>query len=130
MILDDLADHLATAVPTIGLIVKGTMPATPHVGLSLMEYGGSAPDLGFGMQGIKHEHASVQLMTRGAPDDYDEPRTRIESAFQALSKIQGLTINGVFYLLVKPKQSPYLFARDDSKRVRFVVNFSVDKEPS
>ena len=78
----------------------------------------------------KHEHPSIQLMVRGVPDDYETPRLVIERAYHEMAKIQGMTLSGVNYLFVRPKQAPFLMARDDSKRIRFAVNFSVDKEPS
>ena len=130
MLLDEVHNYLAGLSPTLGLIVKGTMPATPDVCLSLFEYGGAPANMGFNVAGVQHEMPGLQVVTRGAPEDYVEPRNRIERAYQALAKIQGSTVQGTQYLMVKPQQAVFLLDRDESKRVRFVVNFLCEKEPS
>ena len=129
-LLDELAAYLATVSPSLGLIVKGSMPATSDVCLSLQEYGGAPPTTGFGTPGLQYEMPGVQILARGVAHDYQEPRARIERAYQALAKVQGTTLSGTKYLMVRPQQSPFLLERDGNERCVFAVNCLAEKEPS
>ena len=64
MLLDEVHNYLAGLSPTLGLIVKGTMPATPDVCLSLFEYGGAPANMGFNVAGVQHEMPGLQVVTR------------------------------------------------------------------
>jgi hypothetical protein len=137
MILDEIAAYLSNVSGLSGVtIVKGLMPATPDVVLSLHEYGGSPPIQGFGVPGIQHEMPGVQVRVRGprpgtgGSHEYTTPRTVMETAYQALSQIQGATLSGTFYLMAHPQQSPFILERDENARVVFAVNVLFEKELS
>ena len=131
MLRDEIAAYLATVSPSLGLIKVGPLPATPDVCIAVGGYGGAPPTHGFGTLGIQYEEPGVQLLVRGAPHDSVEPEARAQRVYQAMAKIQGMTLSGTKYLMVRPQQSPFELKRDDQDtRVVFAANFLCEKEPS
>ncbi len=144
MLLDEAAAYLAGAVNGIGtyvasgvlpagvepLLLKGSLPSQPDKVLVLREYSAAPSDLGFGVPGIQFEYAGLQLVARGAPNDYEEPRLRIYRAYQEGAKVQARTLSGVQHLLWSPGPPPVPLDRDASNRFIFVCNFIVQKRPS
>jgi hypothetical protein len=129
-------DELAAFFETQSLGVRGSslfvghLPDTPDLVLVVYEYGGNPPLHGFGMSGLQYEEPAVQIVTRGVPKDYAEPRARIESAYRLLATVQGMTLSGTSYLFCAPQQSPFLFNRDQKDRVLFAVNAVCQKKLS
>ena len=133
-VLDNLSANLVVN-PDLAL-VAGTnffladLPALPDVATVLREYGGSAPDLRFGRAAIAVEHLRVQVVCRGAADDYTGPRARAEKVYKALVAIQAATLSGVFYHGVYPQQAPFPIRRDQLGRWEIGFNVQIDKEPN
>jgi hypothetical protein len=131
--LDEIATRVATAIGgTVGTnVFKGSMPNDPDACVAVYEYGGRAADHGFGVvTKVQHEHPAVQVLVRGIADDYSTPRTTAETIRNSLAQVQATTLSGVFYLLITPAQSPFLFKRDENERVYIACNYNCDKEPS
>lgn len=126
MLLEDIMDRLSTL--GLGLIVKGQLPATPDIAIGVMEYGGAAPNTGFGFAGLQDEMPGVQIKARGVKNDYFTPRTVIQDIYKDLPKVQGTALLGTMYRMIKPVQTPFLFERDQSERCVFMVNFLCEKE--
>jgi hypothetical protein len=132
-VIDELAAYVAANVAghTLGTnFFKGLLPDTPDLATALYEYGGSPADLGFGTPGMKSENPSVQVVTRGAPGDYTTPRARIEAVYKQLARVQGQTLSGAYYRIIRPMQSPFPLEIDAANRKKFVVNFTIEKEMS
>lgn len=98
--------------------------------LCVRPFGGAGPEFGLGNPGIRREMPAIQILTRGIPFDSDEPETRIQKAFQALPKIQGMLVGGVYYEMIWPQQSPFVFENDAKNRVVWICNFVIKKDVS
>ena len=136
--LDELGAYLVTESVVTGIGPKGTaprlfydrLPDTPDYCMALIETGGTAPDMGYGIAGIQFEKPGVQMVTRGVKDDAQTPRTLIQSGFSKFSEIRAEALSGTTYLTVLPSQSPFSLTPDEKGRPRFSVNFAIDKEPT
>lgn len=128
----ELATYLADqGLGTVGTdLHMGWMPNEPDVSGAVYEYGGERAEHGFGTPGVKFENPSVQVVFRGAPQDYEGPRAKAETAFLKLAEVQARELSGTRYLIVRPKQSPFEMKRDEAMRVYIACNFDVRKEPS
>lgn len=106
------------------------MPATPDVIGVLNEYGGLPPEGAFGVVGVKYENPSVQLVFRGAPNDYAGPMAKARTAWAALAGIQPGAIPGgsTVFLTVVPQQSPFSLGQDENNRYEIACNFYSMKE--
>ena len=136
-LLDELGAYLVTesVVTAIGegtdpVVFYERLPPDPDYCLALIERGGTAPDMGFGIAGIQFEHPSVQVIARGVKDDAQTPRTLIESAFTKLAEIKAEALSGTNYLLVEPMQSPTDLTADENGRPRYSFNVAITKELS
>lgn len=122
---------LAAGIGLTAAAVKlGVMPDKPDVMTTLLEYPGPQDDAGFGSAGSRYEHPRMQIVVRGAPDDYQAARLQAEKIRQALAGVQGQTLSGTLYLMVKPLTSPFPMGEDVNKRPRIACNYQVDKELS
>jgi hypothetical protein len=128
--VDDLITYLAAVTPSLGLLVKNTMPADPDKVLVLRPSGGAPGEFGFGVPGLLFENPGLQLFCRGEADDEVEPLGRIRRAYLELCKIQGMILppSNVRYLMLRPQQAPFKFQTDPSRRVEFLVNFLIEKD--
>ena len=137
-LLGELGARLVTDGVVTGIGPKGTaprlfydrLPPSPDYCMALIETGGTAPDGGIGVAGIKFEKPGVQMVTRGVKDDDQTPRTLIESGYRNLAEIEAESLSGTTYLLVRPRQSPFSLTPDENGRPRWAVNFHIEKELS
>lgn len=107
------------------------IPASPAVCGAVYESGGSAPDLGFGVPGIQHEHPTAQIRFRGASGDSDGPRVKAQTAYRLCAQQQAKTLSGTVYLLLRPLQSPFRDGPPDKNGcVEWLFNVIADKELS
>lgn len=130
MFLEEASAYFKSVLPTIGTIVLGTLPAAPNRVTALREYSAAPADPGFGVDGVQFEYPGLQVLVRGEPQDYAEPRARIEALYQAGAKVQVKTLSGVQHLMWLAQQSPFLLERDEPNRFVFAVNFVCQKRPS
>lgn len=132
--LDEVAAFLASeGLGTVGTDLFSTeMPATPNACGCVYESGGSAPDMPLGSSTPRFENPTVQVVFRGAPDDYTGPRVKAQSAFDAMIGISAdQVLSGTKYLQVLALQQPFpLGGKDGNKRWKIVCNFLIQKEPS
>lgn len=128
----EIATRVATATGLVAetSLFRGMMPASPDVCGAVYEYPGIPPLHGFGVAGIQHEQPGVQVVFRGAPHDYDGPMAMARAAYNSLAAVQGTTLGGTKYLMIRPQQSPYALKRDENERVYIACNYLCEKEPS
>lgn len=103
------------------------MDPSPDVLGAIFEYGGQLPSGRFGVAGVGYEKPALQVMFRGAPNDYEGPMTKCRIACFALAAVQPGQITG--YLMISPQQPPHSLGKDTSKRFEIVCNFYITKEP-
>lgn len=128
-----LADDICSLIVTDGFgtlatnLFKGELPPTPDLCIAVMDYQGGPAVTFFGSLTV-NENPRVQVKVRGAADEYDIPRTRIEHIYQAFMDRGAFTVNSTRYLNIGPVQPPFPLGKDDNNRWVFVVNFDVMKE--
>lgn len=134
MTLPELSAYLATQnVGTLGVtLFEDFLPPTPDACVALMEYGGrSSPDVrAFGQAEMTREYSRVQVLVRGAADDYVTPRTKIQDVTRILSRIMTETLTGIVYYTSTPLQTPFVLERDGMRRYVLAVNFEFFKQVS
>lgn len=132
-VLTEVGTYLASQLSlTQGTtLFLGGIPETPDVMLAIQEYPGEAGDYQFGAAGLRWEYPRIQIVCRGAPNDYSTPRDQAASAHTALAAISVSSLTGTEYLLAMPLQPPNgILGQDDSGRWRISFNCRVWKEPS
>ncbi len=130
--LSEIGDYLATELSaTLGTdLFLGFMPESPDACTAIYEYAGVPPQTGFGFAGIQHEQPGVQVVCRGEADDYTTPQAVAQVAYRKLAEVQGDTLGSTPYLMISPRQSPFVLRRDDQRRVLIVFNAIAEKELS
>ena len=131
-VLNEIAAYLESlGVGAFGsTLFIGEMPATPTACVALFEYGGLAPEKGFGTPGNKWETPAIQVVARGVKGDYAGPRAKVATAYAELSKVEAQVLSGTFYHHIHAVQAPFLMRRDELERVYMAVNFLAQKDPS
>lgn len=129
MVLDEIAAFVATACSlTVGTTVfKGALPSSPDACMAVYEYPGVAPDYVFGVSGVSVEYPRVQIVARGAADDYSTPRSVAETAYRAIAAAAPQSLSSTRYLSMMPLQSPFVLNRDANGRVVIAFNVQLAK---
>lgn len=131
--LDEVVAFLAAeGLGTVGTdLFKAKMPATPDACGCVYESGGFSPDMALGSLTPRSENPSIQVLFRGAPDDYTGPRVKAQTAFASLIGISvDQVLSGTMYWMVTALQQPFPLGQDDNDRWKIVCNYSVQKDPS
>lgn len=132
MLLPELVSWLVTD----GIGVSGTtlfygiMPDTPDLCVTLFEYPGLPNEVTLGSTEVNLEIPNVQVVVRGAKQDYDTPRLLIHNVVKSFTKIGETTLLGVRYHAVLARQAPFQVSPDQNFRHIFKCNFRVWKDPS
>lgn len=112
----------------------GFMPATPDEVGVIYEYGGLPTERRFGVSGVGYERPAIQIVFRGLPNDYLNPRLKCEIAYKYLMTIQPGSLGPVAtteYLSFDPQQPPHPVAdQDGNGRFKIGVNIYIVKGPS
>jgi hypothetical protein len=125
------AYFVSKGLGTLGIdLFLNYMPETPDICGAIFRTGGSPPQGGFGVPGVLHEMPGIQIRFRGVARDSTGPQAKIEAAYRALAEVQGTTLSGTKYLMVRMSQSPFVLERDDRERVVWTVNALAEKELS
>lgn len=145
MLLPELAAYTTTQIPSLvldanmfyGIIPPNATPVSPSTDtdsvLCLFETGSwakSEPELGSG--NMRLVYPTVQVISRGQPNNYDTPRLVLQGVITAWTKIlnQNLTNPSggtVRYLAAEARQDGQFLQRDELFRVYFVTNFNITR---
>lgn len=128
-----MGSEIAAYLVTLGLgslvaprtLFINIMPEDPDVCGAVYETGGSAPDGGFGVEGIQYENPTCAIRFRGVSKDSEGPRIKARLAYRELAKIQAETVGACAYLTVTPLQAPFITERELDGKQRVVWGFSV-----
>lgn len=125
MILEALGDYLQTnSVGTLGTnIFLGKMPATPDYCITLYEYEGMAPSETFGNHPYDIDIPRIQIVVRGARDDYPTARDGAKTVRDLLSNLTDITISSTKILRVASLGAFIPLGLDDKDRPRIAANF-------
>lgn len=123
MLLDDIADHLASSLTLIvgADIFMGEVPDSPDSCIIIIPYGGLPPQHTMGT-----DHAirkpRFQVVCRGERDDFQAPMTTANSVYGALH-FKETTINSTRYLRCEAIDEPNPLRRDDNERWEITCNY-------
>lgn len=125
MILEALGDYLQTnSVGTLGTnIFLGKMPASPDYCITLYEYEGMAPKESFGGNPYDVDMPRIQVVVRGARDDYPTARDAVNTIRGLLADITDVTISSTKVLRVASLGAFIPLGLDDKDRPRIAANF-------
>lgn len=101
----------------------GHEPDEPHNCITIFDTGGWPPALGMTNQG--YEYPTIQIRVRNL--NYVAGWTIAEEIKQALHGRAQETWNGVLYSLVQCANGPALLDYDERNRVRFYINFNLQR---
>jgi len=129
-----LLDDLGTYVDTNTSLTLGTdlflslMPDTPDNVVALYEStGGVVPVSTMGSTNLPQiERPELQVIVRNT--SYSTGRTLANTLWELLTAVSNTTIESTLYHRIESTSSPFVFDRDDSRRVLFSCNFNVMKE--
>ena len=125
MILEALGDYLQTnSIGTLGTnIFLGKMPATPDYCITIYEYEGMAPEESFGNTAYEIDKPRIQVVVRGARDDYPTARNSSKTVRDILAAITDVTISSTKVLRVASLGAFIPLGLDDKDRPRIAANF-------
>ena len=126
-ILEALADYVDSSTSlTLGVdLFLGLMPASPDACVAMFEYSGSAPLESFGSNALAVDRPRIQVLTRGARNDYPGARTQAETLRLLLAAVTDQTLSGVRVLRVSAVGSVNPLGPDGSDRPLLTVNLEV-----
>lgn len=117
------------ALGTLGDIRVGYIDGSPDVMGVIYEYGGLPTQGRLGVIGVGYEEPSIQVVFRGAPNDYAAPMIKARAAWAALAGVQpGALASGDVYLRIQPQQSPFSLGKDANNRFEIACNYYLEKE--
>ena len=130
MILEALGDYLQTNNRgTLGTnIFLGKMPATPDFCITIYEYEGMAPIENFGGNPYDIDLPRIQVVVRGARDDYPTARDEINTIRGLFADLTDITISNTRILRIKSLGASLPLGLDDKDRPRIVANFQAHVE--
>lgn len=125
----DIADMLV-ADSSLGLefnvnLFIGREPATPKNTVTIFDSYGRAPQLTMAGQGEDYYYPSVQIRVRNI--SYTDGWDIIQSITSSLHGRAHETWNGTLYTVIYCFNGPALLDWDDNGRVRFIVNFNLQR---
>jgi hypothetical protein len=130
MLLDEVAIYLQGAgMGTVGVsLYKGAVPLdgpglpVQDAIIVLIPVPGLPPVHIHNQVACAYEQPVLQILTRGAPYDFEETALRAHAVFATLDGLSNLTIGQGQYLWISAMQSPFSLPYDSSNRPIIVFN--------
>jgi len=119
------------AEPTLGLVFAdnlfvGREPATPINVVTIFDTPGAGPLLTLeGKGGSNYFYPSIQIRVRS--DNYPDGWRWINNIKDVLHGVNGKTVNGTIYHLIRCATSSFLLDWDEMGHPRFVCNFDCQR---
>jgi len=70
----------------------------------------------------------VQVVVRGAPNDYATPRATIQTIYENVAEIETEDLSGTRYYLSEPMQNPFALDVDEQDRPSLAFNVILTKD--
>lgn len=135
MILESIGDYLQNTASAFGAhasqgtlgtnIFLGKMPASPDYCITVYEYEGMQPHETMGTSPYSIDKPRIQVVVRGARDDYPTARDGLTTIRGIIAGITDKTISGTKVLRVASIGSSIPLGLDDKDRPRLAANFQV-----
>ena len=126
-ILDAVGSVLQTAgVGTLAsTLFLSRMPDSPDANVTVYETGAGYPIYTQGTIGPVLMVTNIQIVARGAREDYQTPRTKIQSVMTAMENINETTASSIRLLRAEQSGQPVPLGFDDNERQRIAITFAV-----
>ena len=126
---EDIKDMLEDSSSGLGLtfgtdLFVGREPTTPDQCATIFDTAGLPNQVTLGMEG-NYYYPSIQIRVRS--NDYRDGWDLIQNIMISLHGREQETWNGTLYSIIKQSSGPTLLDWDDNNRVRFVVNFDLQR---
>ena len=132
--LGDMVDYLTTAAAATGGtdLFAAEMPGTPDLCLCLYEAPGMTPVKAMGNTAgaAVLERLGLQVVARGARQEYLDARALAQAAFLKLDGMPKRSLNGVEYLWGSARQSPFPMGKDEDGRPLIAFNCDIHRRMS
>lgn len=128
--VEDLVTYLASEVGLVAgsSIRRWKLADQPARQVAVIPYGGTEPEEGFGVEGVKLERPRLQVVSRGAAGEDREALLVAQSCYHALAKIRARTVGSAFYHQAWPLQSPNNLGEDSNGRPSYGFNIQVERD--
>lgn len=130
--MSEILDAVGTALQSAAVGTLGTslylsrMPASPDAAVTVYETGAGYPLYVQGStSGAALIVANIQVVARGAREDYQAARTKIAAVTAALEALSESTISGIRILRVEQVGTPSPLGLDDNDRPRVSMTYTV-----
>lgn len=100
----------------------GVMPSTPDRCVAIYEYAGAQPLEVLVSNTATLERPSIQIMTRGARNDYPSARSLMVSIRDNLTQVTNQALSGVNFLRISQISSINALGVDENERPRFTLS--------
>jgi hypothetical protein len=125
----DIADMLETE-SVLGLTLAdnmhiGSLPAKPNECIAIYDTPGMPPGLTLDSEGNDYYYPSIQIQVRS--NDYQTGWNLVHDIMVVLHGRAQETWNGTLYTVIYCSSGPALLDWDENGRVRFIVNFNVQR---
>jgi len=128
-LLDDMGTYVGSNTAlTLGTdLYLSLLPDSPDNVVALFENTGIVPVSTLGSTNLPQiERPELQFIVRNT--SYATGRTLANTLWELLTSVSNSTIEGTLYHRIEATSSPFVFERDQSRRVLFSCNFNVMKE--
>lgn len=102
----------------------GSEPATPNNTITIYDSGAFPPALNYNKE-ERYEFPTIQIRVRSV--DYTMGWQLIERIKKSLHGRAGEVWNGACYTLIKTAFGPFQLDVDNNQRMRFVINFNLQR---
>jgi len=132
-LLDDIGAYLVTqSIGTLGSdLFLGWLPDTPDTCVAVIEgIGDEALETLGSTSSTNMEQPALQIICRGAPDDYNTPRIKAEAVKAALQDVANQVLTSTLYYRIRMRHPPWPMGKDENKRFMLSTNYDVIKAPN
>jgi hypothetical protein len=132
-ILESIGDYLQNTSSAFGAhasqgtlgtnLFLGTLPDSPDACVAVYENAGSSPTFTMGSGGIRIDYPMLQVISRGAREDYPTARDKAETIRILLASVLEQTVSGIHIMRIEPMGSVNQLGVDPKYRPLISVNF-------
>lgn len=132
-ILESVGDYLQNTSSAFGAhasqgtlgtdIFLATLPDSPDACVAVYENAGSSPAFSMGTSGIQIDYPMLQIICRGAREDYPTARDKAETIRVLLASVLEKTVSGIHIMRIEPMGSVNQLGVDPKYRPLISVNF-------
>jgi hypothetical protein len=121
--LESYGESSGISVEFTSDVFIGREPDKPDNCITIFDTGAYSPSLGISSSG--YEYPTIQIRVRN--QNYINGWNIIEEIKTALHGVSQQTVNGTLYSVIYCSSGPALLDYDDFNRVRFIINFNVQR---